>query len=51
MHKGITTYEQLSRTKVEVLKKILKDTGPRYHRHNPSEWPSQAAVLAAKKKI
>jgi len=43
---GIYTWKQLSRTDVNVLRKILEDAGPRFRVHRPDSWPLQAAMAA-----
>ena len=43
---GITTWEQLSRTRVPVLQKILDRAGARFRLHDPGTWPRQAGLLA-----
>jgi len=43
---GITTFAQLSETKVDHIASILKAAGSRYALANPGTWPEQAALLA-----
>ena len=43
---GIMDLEDLSRTSVEELKKILKTAGQKYNIADPSTWPEQAALGA-----
>ena len=41
---GIKTFAQLADAKVAMLRKVLKDAGPRYSMHNPGSWPKQAKL-------
>ena len=43
---NITTFNKLSKTKFEKLKKILSDAGSRYKMHDPGTWAEQAALAA-----
>jgi predicted flap endonuclease-1-like 5' DNA nuclease len=43
---GIWSFKQLSNAKVNRLKKILEDAGPRYRIHTPETWPEQAKMAA-----
>ncbi len=44
---GITTFKQLSKLKVEVIREILRKAGNRIS--NPATWPEQARLAAAGK--
>lgn len=44
---GVTTWAELARTDVGLLRTMLDDAGSRYKLHDPSSWPRQAALLAA----
>ena len=46
---GISTFAQLSKTKVEKIAEILKNAGARYALANPGTWPDQAKLAAAGK--
>jgi len=41
---NIITFKDLSKAKVNTLKKILDDAGSRYQMHDPSTWPKQSAL-------
>lgn len=43
---GINTWRKLSTSKVETLKKILEEAGPRYRLADPTSWPKQAEMAA-----
>lgn len=43
---GIWSFRQLSLTKVDILKNILDNAGPRYRIHVPKTWPNQAKLAA-----
>jgi predicted flap endonuclease-1-like 5' DNA nuclease len=43
---GIKTFEKLSKTKVDVLSKILSKAGPRFQMHDPSTWARQSGLAA-----
>lgn len=43
---NITTFNKLSKTKFEKLKKILSEAGSRYKMHDPGTWAEQAALAA-----
>lgn len=42
----INSFEDLSKTKVTDLRKVLASAGPRYQIHNPSTWSKQAKLAA-----
>ncbi len=44
--KGIVTFKDLAKTKVDSLKKILDEAGPKFNIHEPSSWPQQATLAA-----
>lgn len=46
---GISTFKQLSVTKVATLRTILEKAGPRFNAQNPSTWKKQAKFAAAGK--
>ncbi|SOE20047.1 Predicted 5' DNA nuclease, flap endonuclease-1-like, helix-3-turn-helix (H3TH) domain [Spirosomataceae bacterium TFI 002] len=47
---GITTFDQVAKSKAEDLKNImLTRGGTRYNANNPTTWPEQAALAAAGK--
>lgn len=41
---GINTWEDLSKTDVEILVSILKKAGDKFSFHNPKTWPQQATL-------
>lgn len=43
---GIATYKALSKVSVKKLKAVLDATGPKFHAHNPANWPKQAKLAA-----
>lgn len=43
---GVTTFAQLSKTKVDHIASLLKAAGARYSLANPGTWPEQATLLA-----
>lgn len=43
---GIATWRDLAQADVSRLRRVLDDAGPRYRMHDPSAWPSRAALLA-----
>jgi predicted flap endonuclease-1-like 5' DNA nuclease len=43
---GITTWKQLSESDPSELRRMLTEAGPRFRRHDPVNWPTQAALLA-----
>lgn len=43
---GIYTWEALSQTSTDFIKKVLDDAGPRYKMHKPATWPKQAKMAA-----
>jgi len=43
---GVYTWEALSQTSADFIKKLLNDAGPRYKMHNPATWPQQAKMAA-----
>lgn len=43
---GIWSFIQLSTSRVNRLKKILDNAGPRYRMHTPETWPEQAKMAA-----
>ncbi len=44
---GIQNLNDLAKTTVEQLKKVLVDAGERYRIHDPSTWPEQARLAAS----
>ncbi len=46
MKAGYKTFEDLSSAKINDLKKVLNDAGPRYQMHNPKFWAKQAKMAA-----
>lgn len=49
--KGIETFRVLSKTTIKSLKEILEDAGGKFCELNPTTWPKQAKVLAAKRAL
>ena len=47
---GITSYDQLAKAKVALIKEVLEAAGPRFRKYNPGDWKKQARALAAAKK-
>ena len=45
---GIYTFQQLSETNSESIIKILKDSGTKFHIHDPHTWPQQAYFASLK---
>ena len=45
---GINTFAQIASTNIKDLKTILDAAGPRFKRHNPNVWKTQAKTLAKK---
>lgn len=43
--KNIFTYKELADSKIEALKEILDEGGPRFAMHSPETWPMQAQLL------
>jgi large subunit ribosomal protein L27 len=43
---GIIYFEQLEKTPVERIQKILDKAGPRYRIHKPATWPQQSGLCA-----
>lgn len=43
--KNILTYKELADSKIEALKEILDEGGPRFAMHSPETWPMQAQLL------
>ena len=43
------TFDQLAKTKPEIVKAILEAAGPRYKMHVPTTWAKQATLAAAGK--
>lgn len=43
---GIVTWRDLAETEVSLLRTMLDDAGARYQVHDPTTWPTQAALLA-----
>jgi len=41
---GIWTFADLANTKVDFIKQVLDDAGPRYRVHDPGTWPRQSAM-------
>lgn len=41
---SIWSFDQLSKTKVSRIEKILANAGPRYRIHSPKTWPEQAKM-------
>ena len=46
---GIWTFDELSYTSEDRLRKILEAAGNRFTMHNPETWPAQSALAAAAK--
>jgi predicted flap endonuclease-1-like 5' DNA nuclease len=46
---GITSFSDLSKAKVTVLRGLLDDAGSRYKVHDPGTWAKQAKLAAAGK--
>ena len=44
--KGIVSFSDLAKGKVENIKRILEEAGPKFNVHEPSTWPTQAALAA-----
>lgn len=44
--KGIVSFGDLAKAKIEILQNILDAAGPKYNVHNPSTWSKQAALAA-----
>ena len=44
---GISSYEQLGNTSVDVLQELLVQAGGRYQQMDPSKWSTQARYLAS----
>ncbi len=42
----IVTFNDLSKSKVSVLRNVLAEAGPRFKMHNPSTWAQQAKIAA-----
>ena len=50
LHKAkITTFKELSNTKVGVLREILQKAGSRFKMHDPSTWARQSKLAASNK--
>lgn len=45
---GISTWAELSVTQVSLLRTMLTDAGRSLDQHDPSTWPEQAQLLAAR---
>ena len=45
----ITTFDALAKAKIELLKEILVEAGPRFKMHDPTTWTEQAGLAAADK--
>ncbi len=43
---GIDTWEDLSKSTVGDLEKVLKDAGSRFTFHDPATWPEQASLAS-----
>jgi predicted flap endonuclease-1-like 5' DNA nuclease len=43
---GIDTFTKLASAKIETLKEILSNAGPRYKMHDPTTWTQQAKLAA-----
>ena len=43
---GISTFKELSKSKISNLKSILENAGPKFQMHDPSTWTEQAALAA-----
>jgi predicted flap endonuclease-1-like 5' DNA nuclease len=43
---GISTWIALGNAKIDTLRQVLHDAGPRYHMHDPKTWPRQARMAA-----
>ncbi len=43
--KSILSYKELADSKIEALKEILNEGGPRFAMHSPETWPMQAQLL------
>ncbi len=41
---GISTWEKLSQTSADDIKKILTDAGGNFGSHDPTTWPKQAEM-------
>jgi len=41
---GISTFSDLSKAKMTLLKKVLENAGNRFRMHNPETWPVQAKL-------
>jgi len=46
---GISSMDALAKTKVNTLRKILKDAGGKFNLADPESWPEQAALAASGK--
>jgi small subunit ribosomal protein S1 len=44
---GVSSFEALSKAKVEDIKETLAEAGGRYKAHDPTTWPKQAGLAAA----
>ena len=44
---GVSSYQALAATPVERLRALLDEAGSRYRVLDPSDWPAQAAAMAA----
>lgn len=44
--KGVSTWEQLSKTEVNYIQTILNEAGGRYSLSDPSTWPKQALLAS-----
>lgn len=47
--RGITTFKGLATAKMELLKEILAEAGPRFRMHDPATWSEQAQLAADEK--
>lgn len=45
-HAGFGTWQDLAGADPADLRRVLDEAGSRYHMHDPSSWPRQAALLA-----
>ncbi|MEL7122629.1 MAG: glycoside hydrolase family 13 [Bacteroidota bacterium] len=45
----ITTFNQLAKADIKILKEILEEAGPRFKMHDPTTWSEQAKLAAAEK--
>jgi len=43
---GVSTFKELSKSKISNLKSLLEKAGPKFQMHDPSTWTEQAALAA-----